>query len=324
MVERREVHIDLGENVTWDWVGPDPLHSVTGISANASQWDSDPGTDAPNHQLGDTSQLTFNQPGTYDFQCKLHSLVRGDVVVSDDPGDPDSEPDPVPKSNVDLHQARMRDVASPRRSSAPTRTRLQYLLDERGKLDVEYYRFDPEGQAALSRATRPRRQTSATTGAGLASESPISSRNQGATWSSCGPPTRATTPRRRSGLKFRLRSRVLHRRGGRGPSPPLGFRMPNIGPLEVAIVAIIALIIFGPKRLPELGKSLGDGMREFKASISGENEDDDDAMIDDELPAQIEDGASRRGSRRRRRSRSARRRAPSQSAIGRDAERTTS
>lgn len=64
--------------------------------------------------------------------------------------------------------------------------------------------------------------------------------------------------------------------------------MPNIGPLELAIVAIIALIIFGPKRLPELGKSLGDGMREFKASISGENDDDDDDDEDD-LP-QLENG----------------------------------
>jgi sec-independent protein translocase protein TatA len=64
--------------------------------------------------------------------------------------------------------------------------------------------------------------------------------------------------------------------------------MPNIGPLEVAIVAIIALIIFGPKRLPELGKSLGDGMREFKASISGEN-DDDDEDDEDDLP-QLETG----------------------------------
>ena len=63
--------------------------------------------------------------------------------------------------------------------------------------------------------------------------------------------------------------------------------MPNIGPLEIAIVVIIALIIFGPKRLPELGKSLGDGMREFKASISGDHDDDDD---DEELPPQIEDG----------------------------------
>jgi sec-independent protein translocase protein TatA len=49
--------------------------------------------------------------------------------------------------------------------------------------------------------------------------------------------------------------------------------MPNIGPLEIAIVAIIALVIFGPKRLPELGSSLGRGMREFKSSITGEDKE---------------------------------------------------
>jgi len=50
----------------------------------------------------------------------------------------------------------------------------------------------------------------------------------------------------------------------------------NIGPLEIAIVLIIALLVFGPKRLPELGKSLGKGIREFKGSITGENDDDDE------------------------------------------------
>ena len=45
--------------------------------------------------------------------------------------------------------------------------------------------------------------------------------------------------------------------------------MPNIGPLEIAIVLAIVLIIFGPKRLPGLGKQLGTGMREFKESITG-------------------------------------------------------
>ena len=51
--------------------------------------------------------------------------------------------------------------------------------------------------------------------------------------------------------------------------------MPNIGPLELAIVLIIALVIFGPKRLPELGKSVGRGIREFKSSISGDDDDDE-------------------------------------------------
>ena len=50
----------------------------------------------------------------------------------------------------------------------------------------------------------------------------------------------------------------------------------NIGPLEIAIVLIIALIVFGPKRLPELGSSLGRGIREFKETVTGERKDDDD------------------------------------------------
>lgn len=53
--------------------------------------------------------------------------------------------------------------------------------------------------------------------------------------------------------------------------------MPNIGPMEIAIVLIIALVIFGPKRLPELGQSMGKGIREFKGSISGDKKDDEDA-----------------------------------------------
>ena len=45
---------------------------------------------------------------------------------------------------------------------------------------------------------------------------------------------------------------------------------------QIAIVLVIALIVFGPKRLPELGKSLGTGMREFKDSITGNNDDEDE------------------------------------------------
>jgi len=51
--------------------------------------------------------------------------------------------------------------------------------------------------------------------------------------------------------------------------------MPNIGIPEMLIVLVIALVILGPKRLPDAGKSLGRGMREFKNAITGGDKDDD-------------------------------------------------
>ena len=53
----------------------------------------------------------------------------------------------------------------------------------------------------------------------------------------------------------------------------------NVGPLELVIVLVIALVILGPKRLPEVGKSIGNGMREFKDAISGNSKDDDEDEI---------------------------------------------
>jgi sec-independent protein translocase protein TatA len=54
--------------------------------------------------------------------------------------------------------------------------------------------------------------------------------------------------------------------------------MSNIGLPEIAIVLLIVLVIFGPKRLPQLGRSLGSGMREFKDAVTGNRKDDDDDM----------------------------------------------
>jgi len=54
--------------------------------------------------------------------------------------------------------------------------------------------------------------------------------------------------------------------------------------MEIIVVLIIALIVFGPKRLPELGNSLGKGIREFKDSVTGENKDDDD---DDDVNKEV-------------------------------------
>ena len=62
--------------------------------------------------------------------------------------------------------------------------------------------------------------------------------------------------------------------------------MPNIGPMELVIVLVIALLVLGPKRLPDAGRSVGRGIREFKQAISG---DDRDATAAGDLPAAAAD-----------------------------------
>ena len=52
-----------------------------------------------------------------------------------------------------------------------------------------------------------------------------------------------------------------------------------IGPWELAILLVVVLLIFGPKRLPEMGKSLGKGMREFKDSITGKDDEKKDEKV---------------------------------------------
>jgi sec-independent protein translocase protein TatA len=51
----------------------------------------------------------------------------------------------------------------------------------------------------------------------------------------------------------------------------------QIGPLEIILVLAIALIVLGPKRLPDAGRSIGRGIRNFKAAVSGEDDEDEDA-----------------------------------------------
>ena len=61
----------------------------------------------------------------------------------------------------------------------------------------------------------------------------------------------------------------------------------TIGPGEILIVLVLALLIFGPKKLPELGKGLGRGMRDFKRAVSGDDEDERKAEDDEKKSAAL-------------------------------------
>jgi sec-independent protein translocase protein TatA len=60
--------------------------------------------------------------------------------------------------------------------------------------------------------------------------------------------------------------------------------MSNIGPLEIAGLLLLALLLFGAKRLPEIGRSLGSGMREFKDSVSGNSKPEPEPVQTSQLP----------------------------------------
>ena len=61
----------------------------------------------------------------------------------------------------------------------------------------------------------------------------------------------------------------------------------SVGPMELILVLTIALIVLGPKRLPEAGKALGKGLREFKDSVSGIGQHDDDDDEDEGEPSAL-------------------------------------
>jgi sec-independent protein translocase protein TatA len=72
--------------------------------------------------------------------------------------------------------------------------------------------------------------------------------------------------------------------------------MPNIGPMEMVIVLVIALLVLGPKRLPAAGRSLGHAIREFKNSITGHDRSASDLAL---APApEIDDTDAKAPSRR--------------------------
>jgi sec-independent protein translocase protein TatA len=72
----------------------------------------------------------------------------------------------------------------------------------------------------------------------------------------------------------------------------MGQAMWTPGPLEIVIVLVIVLVIFGPKRLPDLGRSLGRGMREFKDSVTGKDKEREELEAAEEAAEKSEPTAS--------------------------------
>jgi sec-independent protein translocase protein TatA len=56
------------------------------------------------------------------------------------------------------------------------------------------------------------------------------------------------------------------------------------GPLEIMVILVVALLVLGPQRLPEVARSVGRGMRELKDSLSGVNDDDYADELEEERP----------------------------------------
>jgi sec-independent protein translocase protein TatA len=74
----------------------------------------------------------------------------------------------------------------------------------------------------------------------------------------------------------------------------------NVGPLELVVVLVIALIVLGPQRLPDVARSVGRGMREFRSALDSPDEDEDEDEVDesddDEPEAEAEAAAATSGS----------------------------
>ena len=73
-----------------------------------------------------------------------------------------------------------------------------------------------------------------------------------------------------------------------GPGSRYAGPMPNVGPWEIILLLLLALLLFGAKRLPEIGRSVGQGMREFKDSVSGNSKTERNEV---EPPAHVESTA---------------------------------
>jgi hypothetical protein len=99
------------------------------------------------HEAGDEFIIQFTEPGEYLFQCKMHPFVRGKVIVSDLPGEPDSGFGPKPALKVDLKPPTLGEVKLRKTElRGPGGLPMKASISEAGTLDAEYYRLDSKGR----------------------------------------------------------------------------------------------------------------------------------------------------------------------------------
>jgi plastocyanin len=91
-----DITINQGDNVNWNWTGPDGNHSTTTDTSQSETWDSDPNNPFPNHPAGFRFSWTFQKVGKFAYFCKVHpSTMRGTVDVL-----PLGQPVPPPADTV--------------------------------------------------------------------------------------------------------------------------------------------------------------------------------------------------------------------------------
>ncbi|TGM47888.1 twin-arginine translocase TatA/TatE family subunit [Leptospira biflexa] len=87
------------------------------------------------------------------------------------------------------------------------------------------------------------------------------------------------------------------------PSNPFSFQAPiaffNLGPWEIALIVFLALLFFGGKRLPSLAKDLGSGIKEFRKSLTGQDEEPNQPSFPVEEPKQTPQSNSKTGKKKK-------------------------